>query len=445
MNWNRAFAVLITMSVLVGCGAAVAADVDIHGSVSQGWIKTTEYDYLVTDSKNGSAEFNEMVLNFNSQVSDNLRVGVQFLGRDFGDQGNNEMLVDWALGDYRLDDKLGLRFGKFKIPYGLYNKTRDIDFLRTSVMLPQGVYQEMFREVLGGVQGVSAYGTIPGRIGWSSFEYEVFAGTVDLNRTKFGSNTMGKYINGAMLNYLGTLNGAMVPASMGNVQYAGTVDAVYGYGLTYNSPVEGLRLNHTLLATKLDLQSTYLNVGEGSIPAPLGGGEVSLVNMDAELDVEYVMTVGAEYMVGNLTLAAELQQAIVEFDPTVTTDFIPDDPALDPYEFVDNNTYFQHRRAYYGMANYRVSDLLEVGGYYSYYTEEWREADSDVPASYQKDIAFTTRFDVSPGWTLKAEYHLIKGLADLDYEMHPEVFYSPTANELEDTWSMFTIKTTYSF
>ena len=59
---------------------------------------------------------------------------MQLLGRKFGSERDPSVVVDWAYGDYRWRDQLGLRAGRIKLPYGLYNQERDVDMLRTSVL-----------------------------------------------------------------------------------------------------------------------------------------------------------------------------------------------------------------------------------------------------------------------------------------------------------------------
>ncbi len=88
-------------------------------------------------------------------------MGIQFFARDFGDQGNNDVIIDWAFADYTWRDYLGFRFGKFKTVQGLYGQGRDIDILRPTVLLPQSVYNENMRDFIVGVEGAGLYGNIP--------------------------------------------------------------------------------------------------------------------------------------------------------------------------------------------------------------------------------------------------------------------------------------------
>ncbi len=168
----RTLVMTVVLLCLAGAGAARAFDVEeieIHGFASTGYIKTDHNNYLVL-SEDGSFEFNEAGLNVTTALSENLRVGVQLFSRDLGDVGNNDIELDWALLDYHWNEALGLRVGRIKIPMGLYNDTRDYDLLRTSILLPQGLYNVYFREAEIAYQGAGLYGNLAlaagGRLGY---------------------------------------------------------------------------------------------------------------------------------------------------------------------------------------------------------------------------------------------------------------------------------------
>ena len=167
---------------MVGCivsasWSALAFELDqiqIHGFVSQGYLRSDEYDYLVNDMKEGSFEFNESGFNVMSNLSSRLRVGIQLLSRDLGDSGNNKVTIDWAFGDYRYRNWLGVRCGQFARAFGLYNQSRDIDATRNGIFLPGSVYHESNRLSQKSMKGVAVYGVLPG-----AFEYEIQYGTLD--------------------------------------------------------------------------------------------------------------------------------------------------------------------------------------------------------------------------------------------------------------------------
>ena len=85
---------------------------------------------------------------------------MQLFSRDLGDAANNKINLDWAYADYRQWDWLGLRIGRVKLPIGLYNETRDMDMLRTCIVLPQGIYNELERDNLIALNGMGLYGHV---------------------------------------------------------------------------------------------------------------------------------------------------------------------------------------------------------------------------------------------------------------------------------------------
>jgi hypothetical protein len=99
-----------------------ALPVEIHGFVGQGFIATTANNYLA-DSKRGSFEFSEVGINFSKQLTDRMRIGVQLFTHDLGPVGNYRTRFDWFYLDYRFWDWLGVRAGRTKLPFGLYNES----------------------------------------------------------------------------------------------------------------------------------------------------------------------------------------------------------------------------------------------------------------------------------------------------------------------------------
>src|SRR5882724_5623370 len=104
-------------------------DIQFHGFVSQGFLKTTANDYLI-DSSRGSSEISEAGFNATAQVTDKLRVGLQMFAYELGTLGNFNVKADWYYLDYRVRDWVGVRAGRLKIAYGLYNDVSDIDAAR---------------------------------------------------------------------------------------------------------------------------------------------------------------------------------------------------------------------------------------------------------------------------------------------------------------------------
>jgi len=393
-------------AALLVAGAAAAADVAVHGTVSQGWLKSSEYDYLTPDTEDGTFSFNEMILNTSARVDGNLRIGLQLLGRDFGPEGNNEVLLDWAFGDYRWRDWLGFRVGKVKTPIGFYNKTRDVDMVRTPVLMPQSVYTEQFRTVATAFQGASIYGNLPlGQT--SSLDYEAFYGNIELNSTNF-------------LAYL--LQGAMGGTPM--LSYDAECEFVGGGALAWNTPLDGLRVGASWLTLEMETRASFTGPVPPGAPA---GTPPTVLPMDLFLDMKSVYVLSAEYVRDALTVAAEYQRFDVDIEITTPMGVMPDD---------------DKRGGWYVQGAYRFSPLFEFGTYYSVYHPDWDDRDGEDVSpdhrAWQKDLAITARFDVTDNWLLKLEGHFMNGTGDIDAAANPDGFD-------EESWTMIAAKSTFYF
>jgi hypothetical protein len=194
------------------------APVEIHGFVSQGFILGFGNEFLAA-SKTGSVEFSEAGLNFTKPLTDNLRTGLQLFVHDLGPFGNFRPEVDWYYLDYRHWDWLGVRVGRIKVPFGLYNELNDIDVARVPILLPQSIYQADHREFLFAQTGGEIYGDVPlGPAG--SLEYRAYGGTLP-GQLPEGPGTPGitvadirvPYLYGARLLWSTPLHGLVAGAS----------------------------------------------------------------------------------------------------------------------------------------------------------------------------------------------------------------------------------------
>jgi len=119
-------------------------DWQAHGFLSQGLVYT-DNNRVFGDSENVSLDFREMGVNGSAKLLPNLLLSAQGVYRAAGASDTQEGRLDFAQLDYNqplLDSKLvlGARGGRVKIPFGLYNDTRDVLWTRPTVLLPQSIY-----------------------------------------------------------------------------------------------------------------------------------------------------------------------------------------------------------------------------------------------------------------------------------------------------------------
>ncbi len=328
--------VVFVFVFVVSTPAARAADVQIpsvdrsvemHGFVSPGFIVSTGNNYLAR-SKRGSFEFTEVGLNFTVPITDRLRTGIQLFARDLGPQGNYSPKVDWFYFDYRFEDWFGIRAGRVKIPFGLYNDSSDVDAARVPILLPQSIYPLNNRDALLAQTGGEVYGRLRMR-GLGALEYRLYGGTIFIDPATHAAGQ--------------------------DIQF--DVPFVVGERLLWETPLEGLRVGGTLQALRIDSVLTTPN-------GPLS------------LGLPVVLWVGsAEYAFDKLLVSAEYGRWIGRLESEA--------PFLRARGI--------NERAYL-MTSYRVTPWFQPGAYYSLFFEnvdmrKGREASlHDVAGTLRFDV-----------------------------------------------------------
>jgi hypothetical protein len=353
--------------------------IDIHGYISQGYMISNRNNFL-TDSENGSFHFNELGINFSTGLTDKIRLGVQFAARDLGDTGNDKVLIDWAYADFCWRDWLGIRLGKIKQAVGFYNKTRDIDMLRTFILLPQGIYSENYRDAASSVKGIGIYGEVSLKL-MGNISYQVLMGTAEIDK----DSSIAKS------------GEALGPFKIEKFN----VRSLFSGGIIWEPPLKGLRLGATLVDTKIKTQASLTR--DIIIPVDFPPYSLTVAGkgdaVTADIPKTTICTYSVEYTWKNLVLAAECQ-----FMDQNIFGLIPN---IEPIEFKLNSV------SYYGSASYRFADWFEFGVYYmEFYKDRNDKKGTGFDPSYsayQKDACACLRFDLNPHWIFKLEGHLVDG------------------------------------
>jgi len=380
--------------------------VQVHGFFTQGFVYTDQNNWLTMNTSAGSGAMTDMGLNVSSRLTEKLRVGAQVYDRNLGKLGRWHPLLDWAVVDYRFANWLGVRGGKVKTTFGLYNDSQDLDFMHVFALLPQSVYPTDIRDTTIAHSGGDLYGEIalPRRLG--DMSYTVYAG--------HRSDSMYSgypYLIRQWDTYL---------TDMGGLQY--------GADLRWNLPLRGLMAGASRLNQDISAHGTFVdffNPSNGIIPY--------FESSKADWSNQFF----AEYRRGPLTLVTEYRRCLRD-------------------QIILNNTSedISDVRAWYVSGTYRIGKRVSVGSYYSHYTvtETFGGAlakiapnatDTSEPNNHIYDKVASVRFDLNRFWNLKIEGHFMDGFANTGF---PAGFYpKDNANGFQRNTNALVVKTSFYF
>ncbi|MGA2419947.1 MAG: hypothetical protein ABSG69_07665 [Candidatus Acidiferrum sp.] len=345
--------VLVLLSFFAGTVSAQdLSNIQIHGFATQAFLYSNDNNYLGMNTSQGSTGWTEAAINIVDQPNDNLRIGIQLHYTRLGIFGGDEPSIDWAMGDYRVKPWLGLRAGKVKIRWGLYNDTQDADPGYLWSLLPESIYSIDDRATTLSQLGGELYGTIPLSKKWGSVVYSLYFG----NYYYASNDGFQEGFKEAGIIF-GTTPGGKTP----------------GVDLRWKTPFKGLLVGAS--TQRVDARGTLVN-GTFRIPP-------------------YYSTTGyAQYDAHKLFFAYQYARTVTHTDVEMTG--LP--PSL---SVEDSHTWFV-------MAAYHVTDKLQLGTYYSSELDTAAGDNSD-PANFGHDWTISSRYDFNSYFYGKLEGHFING------------------------------------
>lgn len=369
-------------------------DFQVHGFLSQGYFLTSDNKIFGPSDTDGSLDFTEAGLNASWMPVSDLRLAAQILFRRAGSGHEHDVELDFGVLDYSFlsaaDYRLGVRLGRFKVPYGFYNDTRDVIFTRPTILLPQSIYPDQTRDLSISADGGLIYGDY--RDEWGNLSLELGAGvprgeTLDSELAILGDDYPGK--THSELSYIGRLS----------------------YELW-----EG-KIRMAISSARVD---TRFDPEFFSSEGPLAGKDIfKPVIFSAQYNQEK-LSLTAEYAIRSVK-DTDLGE---EFDKDVIGE------------------------SYYLQAEYRFADNWQAIVRYDalYNDRDDRngnkfQAATGYPAHIQfaKDWTFGLRYNVNPSFLIAAEYHYINGTAWLPLQDNPDPF------DLEQRWHLFALMAGFRF
>jgi TonB dependent receptor len=391
-GWNS-----LLLSGLLAASPAWANDLagpryHVQGFAAQGLIGSTNNNFFGESRDGISTEFTEAGLHGSWQPLDALRLAGQVLYRRAGESDQDGLRLDYAQADWQFHQtdvtQIGLKLGKVKLPYGLYNETRDVPFTRPGILLPQSVYIDNSRDLLLAAPGVflhgasvQAYGATDFQLGWV--------------RPDFDSESV-EYV------FLGT-------ARPGKLKGKGAI----GARLRWDTPADT-----TLMLTYADAKADYEPAGLDSLAA----GKVRFRNLLATVQQRLdTLTLTAEY--------GEPRGDLTGFGPA-----LPDN--------------VRNVQAFYLQGEWRFRPAWELMLRHEHFYRDKHdrngsqfEAATGLPAHtmFARDWALGLRWDATPSLMLRAEYHHVDGTGWLPGPDNP-AFLSR-----EQRWNMWLLQAAYRF
>jgi hypothetical protein len=348
-------------------------NIQIHGFATQAFVVSSYNNYLGMDTRTGAPSWTEAALNVNDQVSEKLRVGIQLHYTRLGAFGGDNINVDWALGDYSINQWMGLRAGKVKIRWGLYNDTQDYDPGYLWSLLPESIYGIDIRATNLSQLGVEFYGKLPlarkfGRLNYSAYYGYYYFASDDGYRASMAQS-------GLVFNHM---PGGKTP----------------GLDLRWETPVRGLKVGGSLM-----VYNASGNLVSGTYTAPYAYWPTGYAQYEFKKFF-------SSYQYAKLV---SYQTATIPGSAPVTTG--------------------SDARQWFATGGYHLSEKFQAGVYYSKYTVP-SAGDNSNPANHFKDWAVSGRYDFNSYFYGKIEGHFIDGNALGFYALNNPDGLKPKTNLL---------------
>ena len=368
----------------------------LHGFLSQGLIDVDGSNF-VNDDETLSAELTELGLNGSYQLSSTLRVAGQVVYLDGGNRYAKGVRIDYALLDWSVYDsynwQANIYLGRFKNNHWLYSSSRDIPFARPSIILPQSVYFDGFRDIAVGSDGIAV------KISHSNDDY----GDFDFNLS-YGSSAISDEQADMILSNL----------AQGKVKQDYDAQASIYWRPVFSSWRFGLSL--------LDSAFSYKK------------NEVLDFFVNGDFSFQYY-TMNALYEGENWEFSGEIYK-----ETFITEGFY--NPKYDSSP-VGQGFYLQSR--------YKVNEKLTFLARYEHFYNDKNDKDGKkleestgglVPAyfGYHQDTTVGISYDFSSDIRLRLEYHWFQGAGRLT----PVVLPNPRINDSEN-WKLWAVQLMYWF
>jgi hypothetical protein len=396
-----------TVGLLLGAAGSAQANTDSstddlqwHGFFGQSLLRSSSNNLFGQSKDRFSADYTEAGINGSWRAHPAWLLSAQVLGRHAGASDPGKVRLDYAFVSYTPwateNGRLSLIAGKSKLPYGLYNDTRDTPSVRPSILLPQSIYLDRLRDSYQSGSGLHLQA-----------EQNIGPGSLSFRFANFKWVDAGG--RNAVLGLLGsTANGDFT----GKQSWTGQ--------LMYQSANEKFRAGVTEARIRLRYQP-----GLGDAPV-FGNGQVEFApRLWSAQWQEERWSLSGEYLTR--------QMKYNNFSPAVNNNIPGTSYYLQGLWHMSTNWDWLLRRDIYYM------DSSDPSGSRFAATPVARARGLAAWSRYAKDWTIGVRHRFAPGWQLAGEVHRIEGtgwmpLAD-----------NPNPRETGKDWNLLLLQLSYQF
>lgn len=385
---------VMSMTSIGANAAGMNNNLQVHGFASQGFVYTSDNNFFGESSAQGSLDFTELGLNASLNPFPNLQFSAQLLSRRAGEGNDGDIRLDYGFADYSFvsneSDRWGVRLGRLKNPLGLYNDTRDVAFTRPSILLPQSIYFDRTRNLALSADSTQLYGEHRLNTGDVSFQFGVIkplVGDPDTELAFLGRNRPGEL--DADISYIGRL---MYERNNGQLRLA-LSGAQVNIGYAPGAPFPGDLLAGTIQFQPWILSGQY-NADRWSFTTEYALRKFRFSGLGGISDREFS---GESYYLQGTYRFTQKWEGVLRYDVLYSDKSDPDGSL-----FAATTGRPAHNR-------------------------------------YAKDWAVGLRWNITPAFMLRAEYHRINGTGWLPLLDNPDL------TTTEQNWDLFAILASYRF
>lgn len=373
-----------------GLRALELNDFAVHGFLSQGAIYTTDNNFFGHSDDGVSLDFTEIGLNGRYRLTSDVSFAGQLLLRRAGADPEDDLNVDHAFVDYNLlatgAHRVYTSAGRVKLPYGLFNETRDVAFTRPGILMPQPVYFDRTRRLAVSGDGLMLRS-----------EHDLESGTVFFNVVGFRPNVDTELRRAIAIPVSGGPNAEN--SYIGRLMYE-SGDGRFRTAITH----AGLRLGY--------------DAGQGDV---LEGGNLSLI----------FNVLSAQYNAESWSITSEFTTRRIAFLDFGR--FLPDVVFRGEGIYIQGDYRFSNKLSGFVRAEALYPDRGDKSG------NKLVARGQFARQGYQEDYVLGMRWDLTPSWMFRAEFHNIRGVAALPASDNP----NPA--ETDDRWNLVALQLSFRF